>query len=155
MKKGIISKLLAVSAVAMLVFVTPATTVLAGHHGGGYGGGHHGGYGRHYNGNSNNYTPPAQSAPSSTQQSYTPSSTTTSSPAITNTFDPTIFDIQEVLFVEGYYDGKVDGILGGQTEAALLQFQEDNSMKKSENTSVKLLTADLELLEALNLYTLL
>ena len=46
--------------------------------------------------------------------------------------------IQEELGRRGYYHGPVDGVLGGQTRAAIRDFQEDNGLPITGDVSLDL-----------------
>lgn len=49
-------------------------------------------------------------------------------------------EVQTALSVRGYYDGKLDGLYGTRTKAAIEGFQKDHSLKQDGKVSLRLLT---------------
>ena len=49
-------------------------------------------------------------------------------------------EVQTALSVRGYYDGKLDGIYGSRTNAAITAFQKDNNLPQDGKVSLRLLT---------------
>jgi peptidoglycan hydrolase-like protein with peptidoglycan-binding domain len=150
--KNRIVKVMAASVLALILTAAPTTQSFA------WCGGSCWGYGNGgYYGNGGRYNPPANqsnttqySAPTPISQPA-PSTSQSASRTNRNDFDPTIFDVQEILFEEEYYDGEVDGLLGPQTKAALLRFQEENNIPETKNINVVKLKADKTTLKALGL----
>jgi len=55
--------------------------------------------------------------------------------------DPELLkEVQTALSVRGYYSGKLDGVYGSRTKAAIDRFQKDHSLKANGKASVRLLT---------------
>ena len=49
-------------------------------------------------------------------------------------------EVQTALSVRGYYGGKLDGIYGSRTKAAITEFQKDHSLPQDGKVSLRLLT---------------
>ena len=49
-------------------------------------------------------------------------------------------EVQTALSVRGYYGGKLDGLYGSKTKAAIEEFQRDHSLKQDGKVSLRLLT---------------
>lgn len=54
--------------------------------------------------------------------------------------DEVLREVQSALAVRGYYAGKVDGLYGSRTRAAISAFQRDHSLSVDGDPSVRLLT---------------
>jgi len=130
--KGVVVSALA----SLLVVAAPATQVFAWGGCCSWGGGYY---------NSQRYVQPVP------QTYVAPQTTQPRAQSNINNFDPTVFDIQLVLFEQGYYDGDVDGLFGSKTKAALLRFQADNGIEQTTYADVVALKTDTVVLEALGL----
>ncbi|MEM7303332.1 MAG: peptidoglycan-binding protein [Pseudomonadota bacterium] len=80
----------------------------------------------------------------STRDGMTTKSIAPASKRVTNTIAPEIremvSEIQTALQDKGYYEGRVDGILGSRTRAAIEEFQEQADLEINGRPSAKLLT---------------
>ena len=97
------------------------------------------------------YTPPANrpSEPSRNYQSTPPSSILPKSPSTAPKtlpgnnpkFSEIVKKLQASLFLNGYYTGAIDGIVGPQTRAAVSKFQKDSNLPITGTITTEVLNA--------------
>ncbi|NHK27158.1 hypothetical protein FF098_004485 [Parvularcula flava] len=62
-------------------------------------------------------------------------------PGNTETFKRIVQEVQVILYLYGYYDGMIDGIVGGKSRTALLNYQTDHGLEATGTITPQTLDA--------------